>query len=235
MDYVKENSLFEKGVITGCDEKHEWMLPYWWKNYSEHNPFPVTFFDFGMTKSALKWCQARGHIQTDCFPAERMKEVSEDLLKVGEREYCGSIANQRRFWFSKPFALLNSPYRASVWIDIDCEIRGSVAPLFTYPNESTKFSIVLIQAEGKEHQNSGVIVAIKGSPVLNKWVQNALQRNDEFLGDDDLLSATIRENSYSVSFFPMKYNHPTLLPGHESAIIRHYVGTTEKWRLLRQI
>jgi len=42
------------GLITGCDETHEWMLPTWWKHYSKRNSSPVSFIDFGMSKSAKK-------------------------------------------------------------------------------------------------------------------------------------------------------------------------------------
>lgn len=51
-----------KGVLVGADQKQEWLLLWWWKNYSEENELPVCFVDFGMSEKGRKWCQKRGQL-----------------------------------------------------------------------------------------------------------------------------------------------------------------------------
>ncbi len=222
----------DKGVLVGCDADHEWMLKWWWENYSKHNTLPVTFFDFGMSKSAHLWCAKKGTVISLSFPQDKLRPISPSVAKACQKEYLEPILDKRPLWFVKPLAILKSPYETSLWVDIDCEVRKSIIPLF---DSSAPFRIVRIELKGKTYQNSGVIVAKKGSEILAKWAENALARNHEFQGDDDLLVATIRENPFPISFFSMEYNYPTLIPGNENAAIRHHVGTTGKWDLLKSV
>ena len=59
----RKTGLFdEDGVIVGSDANHEWLLVWWWENYSRFNSLPVAFVDFGMSPESRKWCQERGLI-----------------------------------------------------------------------------------------------------------------------------------------------------------------------------
>jgi len=49
----------EKGVLIACDEKQEWLLSWWWENYSQENALPVTLVDLGMSREAKLWCEKR--------------------------------------------------------------------------------------------------------------------------------------------------------------------------------
>ena len=60
LKWETSNFIGGDGVLTGCDENHEWMLKWWWKHYTSSNTLPVTFLDFGMSKSAQIWCKKRG-------------------------------------------------------------------------------------------------------------------------------------------------------------------------------
>lgn len=51
-----------KGVICGAEITQEWLLPWWWERYREHNALPVVFFDFGMSEEMKEWCKARGEL-----------------------------------------------------------------------------------------------------------------------------------------------------------------------------
>ena len=53
----------ECGVVVGSDIGSEWMLEWWFNNYSKHNDFPVTFVDYGMSLEASRWCEERGRFR----------------------------------------------------------------------------------------------------------------------------------------------------------------------------
>ena len=38
---------YDKVFLTGCDEKTEWMLPWFVENYKKHNDTPLIFANFG--------------------------------------------------------------------------------------------------------------------------------------------------------------------------------------------
>jgi len=40
--------MLNEAFLTGCDEKTEWMLEWWFSEYSKHNDTPVIFADFGV-------------------------------------------------------------------------------------------------------------------------------------------------------------------------------------------
>lgn len=226
-----------EGVIVAADSQQEWLLKWWWNHYRECNSHPVTFFDLGMSTSARLFCEKRGEVIPLSLPDSWFQDPSPTLVSEWKLTYPGPILHKRKAWFSKPFALQNSPYERTVWIDLDCQVRQSIAPLFPYTIDKNAdgFSVVLIEHEQNHYQNSGVLAARRHSPVTHAWAENARTKNHLFQGDDDLLVSTIRENHYKTSFFPMTYNYPTILPGYENAAIRHYVGPTGKWALLKEV
>ncbi len=63
-----DNYIGGDGILTGCDQNQEWMLKWWWENYTACNQFPVTFVDFGMTASAKKWCEKHGTVTSFALP-----------------------------------------------------------------------------------------------------------------------------------------------------------------------
>ena len=229
--------MYLEGVIVAADHEQEWLLKWWWKHYRSCNSHPVTFFDLGMSKSARLWCEKRGEVLSLAFPDSWMREVSPSQVESWKTTYPEPILHKRKAWFAKPFALLNSPYSRTLWIDLDCEVRRSIAPLFPYAIDKNGdgFSVVLLEFEGKHYQNSGVLSARRHSPVTAMWAKNAREKNHLYQGDDDLLVDTIRENHFRIPFFPMTYNHLTLLPGSEKAAIRHFAGPTGKWDLLKEV
>src|SRR5579862_7309437 len=129
----------KNGIIVGTDLTQEWLLPWWWKHYSAFNAYPVAFVDFGMSDPVKDWCRERGELISlfvaDVFVAER-EEIDPALVKQME-EACGKeFWPSRHAWFKKPLACLQSPFVKSLWIDLDCEIRGQLDPLFDLCEES---------------------------------------------------------------------------------------------------
>src|SRR5689334_19040244 len=132
----------ERGVIVGCDETQEWLLPWWWERYSSENNFPVCFADFGMSLTARSWCEQRGEmlqIAIDCSSAS-----SEDFPCSNEAKslYGPLLCSTRGQWFKKPFACLASPFHRSAWIDLDCEVLRPIDALFDQCDSSCPLALM---------------------------------------------------------------------------------------------
>ena len=134
-DWKENKPKILNGIIVGCDEKQEWMLPWWWLNFSSNNSFPVAFVDFGLSESAKAWCAAHGtliSLQTPThFVAER-NDVDPSLVALWELLIHGKqLWYLRKSWFKKPLALMQTPFQNTLWIDVDCQITGALDEVFT--------------------------------------------------------------------------------------------------------
>ena len=115
-----------QGVVVGCDSMQQWLLPWWWRHYSQFSSYPVAFIDMGMTKEAVDWCKTRGfYIPLSEVPYRETREVSTLFARYGKIP-----AKIRSAWLKKPYALKSSPFIQSVWIDLDCQVKADIAPLF---------------------------------------------------------------------------------------------------------
>src|SRR5580692_7422515 len=136
------------GILVGADVSQEYLLPWWWDHYSRHNSFPVTWIDFGLSEQMKDWCREKGElislkICSELFMATQdevsIKENSDLPFEIQIRpkyinpfQEDSDLWKARHIWFKKPFALLQSPYKRSIWLDCDCEIRGNIKELFDY-------------------------------------------------------------------------------------------------------
>jgi len=132
----------KEGVIIGCDHKAEWLLPWWWKHYSAHCNYPVTLIDFGMSAKGKKFCRNHGA----CISLDIDVSSYVNTIKPKGKNYeniCGPKCQKHRFpWFKKPFACLKTPFEKSLWIDLDCQIEGSIAPIFNALDNETELALV---------------------------------------------------------------------------------------------
>ena len=133
-----------KAVLVGSDANTEWMLPWFVENFKKHNDTHLSIVDFGMTEEAQKWCET-------------------NVDSLGDMR-----VETPHAWFLKPFAMANSPFKKTIWLDIDCEILGDVSPIFSkiVPD---KLSMVVDRPWSKRFNttmyNSGV-VAFEGRPKI---------------------------------------------------------------------
>ena len=117
----KRAPLHDIGVLCGANHSQEWLLPWWWSLYSALHDFPVTFCDFGMSQEMLNWCAERGEVITvtlDPACVAQKQNLHPGLIEHGERIYGEHVWAARQQWFKKPFALLHSPYKTALWIQI---------------------------------------------------------------------------------------------------------------------
>jgi hypothetical protein len=192
-----------KGILVGCDQHQEWMLQWWWTHYSRHNCYPVAFVDFGMSAEAKKWCQSKGHyIALDApknfvFPKSL---ISQDLIEQWEKVYGRELWQGREKWFYKPFSLEQTPFDETIWVDLDCEITGPLAPLFQKIHVHSKMALSALEVNRsteEEVYNSGVIAYHRSSPLLAIIGQIfPFAITTVFLGDQDVLTFHHQHRKY---------------------------------------
>lgn len=216
------------GVIVGVDQTQEWLLPWWWDHYKKHNDFPVAFVDFGMSSDKKNWCRERGEFirlyVADIFVAQK-EEIDPTLIREWEAEFGKLFWQGRNAWFKKPLACLQSPFRRSLWIDLDCEIRGVLAPLFSYCEYPLGISLVR-ERGGVDYPiyNSGVIAFQRENPLVLIWADLGIDKNSSFRGDQELLSWIIAEQGLCVSEMPEAYNWSRCYGDNPDALVYHWHG-----------
>lgn len=236
--YPKEKPA---GIIVGSDLTQEWLLPWWWEKYRTHNDFPVTFVDFGMSKEKRAWCQERGELIllpiADIFVAEK-EQVDPTLIDQWEGIYGGRFWPSRSAWFKKPLACLQSPYKRSIWIDLDCEIRGSIKELFSLCEGGDGMALA---EEGYDPSlgfmmyNSGVIIFKRSLSAIESWAHLAFEANHAYAGDQDLLSKVIHDERVKIMTLSPLYNWSRRKEKNPDAIIYHWHGQHGKSHIAHEI
>lgn len=202
-----ENPVSDYGIVTGCDNKYEWMLPWWHKCITKTNTYPIAFADFGLSPQMRNWCAAHG-----------------TLIDLN-----GSL--RKRNWFKKPFAVLNAPFKNIIWMDSDCEVRKSLAPLFEF---STSFGVTLDPhtpwVKTKGAVASGVVVTYHGNPLVVDWA-NACLRDSALRGDQEVLNSILVNQRDKISIMPATYQWLRLDGENSNAIIMHWTGSKGKAKI----
>ena len=214
----------EWGTIVAADQKIEWLLPWWWGCYSKHQQQTVAFVDLGMSAEAQKWCKEHGIWIPFSGPAhfvQSQKNIHLLYQKRWEKIYGPRVWESRTSWFKKPFAMLQSPFQKSVWMDLDCEVCQSIDLILEGVDTG---SLAAVKVDSKGHYNSGVIAYHKEAPLLKAWAEACLKKNGTVIGDETLLTQLIRQNRYLFKELPKVYNwmmgwgyHPDLKIAHWAA------------------
>jgi hypothetical protein len=234
------------GVIIGCNKELEWLLPWWWLHYNINNVLPVTFVDFGdLSENAVEWCKQRGNVVKLEIPNNfiaNKSDVDEQLGKFWEDVHSPagkyqSVWEARYGWFNKPFALLSSPYKRTVWMDLDCQTRGPIEPLFELCNHPSGISMAEepenvrldhyqkgILLEYEKEYNSGVIVYKHGAPIILEWAQKCIEQNNLFLGDQQLFTRMLLNEKIEIAKLPEIYNCRVNVNLDANAVILHWLG-----------
>lgn len=229
----------ENGIVCGADAAQEWLLDWWWRRYKQWNDFPVAFADFGMTEQAKQWCRERGElIALDLDPSIGFSKsrVAKDCAKQWEERYYGEqLWTIRKAWFKKPFALLHAPFQKGIWIDLDCEILGSLLPLFSHCNAQTPIALVreypadpLAPLSTGAIYNGGVIAFTHGASLIQAWADSARDSSHLFLSDDRLLSHLIEKHKAPIAELDPIYNWTIGKGLNLNAVIMHWMGAGGK-------
>lgn len=229
----------QRGFILASDQAQEWLLPWWWENYKKHNNTPVTFIDLGLSLEMRHWCKERGHYihlpVPDIFVLEK-RFFSKTKTHKLERKYGRRMWDSRNAWFKKPLACLQTPYQKTVWIDLDCEVRGSLQPLFDLPFPEDGIVIGKEYFRKKERGvNSGVFIFEKGAPIMEEWAEESLYNNKNYPGDQDILYDLMIEKKIPLIELPSTYNWSRLNKPNPDAIVLHWHGVHGKTYIIHEI
>lgn len=221
-----------RGVICGADRQSESLLEWWWSRYSLHNDFPVTFYDFGMSDTARRWCKERGDVIFLRPPHIAGRDgVDEKIRGVWEKNYGKEVWQARSAWFCKPLACRSSPYEKTIWLDLDCEVLFSLDPLFTLPGVSLVREFETDHLPGFHPEvmyNSGVIVFAKREPLIERWAEVSLQESHRFSGDQQVLSFIISQDRYEIRELSPEWNWRLAQGCRFDAKIYHWTGVGGK-------
>ena len=232
------------GVLIGASSSVEWMIPWWARHYYQHNHYPVAFLDLGVSEAMKKDIQSFEHIITP--KSFSVPSNATEIKPEWKTIYPGNISEARKHWFAKPSLLLQSPFDTTIWIDIDCEIRSSIEPLFDlYQNQfaiaqdspisqSNSKQLGLIYSDETLY-NGGVIAYDKNAPLLKAWIDEIKANHHLYFSDQEALSRIIYKYSYPMFEIPYAYNARPWDKEDSSAKIIHYANIRGKIKLLREL
>ena len=207
----------DHGVLLICDSNFEWMFDWWLKNYYKHNDFPICLLDAGLSEKFL--------LDHKDLMIKKMiiPEIFNDKTPI------------QRLWFSKPFVLRQSPFKKTIYIDLDCEVRDSIRDLFEFSDFAMAKDVENNFDGSKEELfNCGVIVYENESKTIDLWcdaiIEDIKNKNDS-RGDQQIFN----RNNFPCKKIDPKYNWVRLRGENDSAIIFHHTGEKGHFLLREKI
>lgn len=214
--------MLDKAFLTGCDENTEWMLKWWWNEYSKHNDIPVLFANFGVSEKTLQWAY----------------QTFDDVINI--------TPHPDKNWFLKPKAMEVASWSAKkiCWIDTDCQVLRRISTIFNY-SQPNKLGMVQdlpwTKRRGSVWHNSGVVL-FEGCPQILKDWKKAID-NSPTVGDQEVLHLMMGDDALKrrvyIEDLPNIYNwlRIQLLDGHDSSKkkIVHWTGHKGKQQIRKMI
>lgn len=215
-----------RGVLVASDHTIEWLLPWWWKNYSRYNTFPVAFVDLGISSQMVRWCKKKGQL-IDLFDlpefAQQKEQLSSKVIQDWEAIYKGDVWQARKAWFKKPLACLKSPFELTLWMDIDCEVCGPLNPLFAEWGEGIEVALVRDERHVEERNfSSGVMLFAKGVPFLERWAELCRKESGQHMGDQNVLTQLLYSGEVAFKELDPIYNWIMYQGYNPAAVIAHW-------------
>lgn len=245
-----EKATEEKGIVVAISREQEWLLPLWWSNYSQFNSYPVLFVDFGMSSQAKKWCKEKGRLLKLTPPEQFMADKNSIPQNLSQKwhQHFQKVHNtpKRVYWFQKPLAMLKSNFKKTLWLDLDCIVRGALEPVFYFlnkkklgcvkepPHIQTKRLQLGLREKREILYNSGVLVYSHGISFMQQWAKAAIEENHLFYGDQELFSNLVFRKKMKLAQMPLSYNWPIFYGINPEAKIVHYINDSGK-DLLRKM
>ena len=237
-----------QGIITGCDIKQEWMLK-WWLYYAQKNSgLPISVIDFGMSKSARNFLTSKVNVIDGNSSLQPFTKPSHYTFPSNwPKKWIHDAAGQRPFYFAKILATRLSPYKQSLWIDLDCKILESPVGAFAYIDEKQGASMALdtpetalkwrsynfIRPDSITYQ-AGVIAFNQTSTLMEKWRSLCIASYETEFSDQTAIINFLASSTLPLKTMPSFFNH--LFPHDKIRMgIAHYGGQWHKLCLLKEI
>jgi hypothetical protein len=237
--------IAQEGIVVASDLSQEWILPWWISHYQKHNAYPIAFVDFGMSQEMKKWCANQGELIllpiADIFVCDKT-DMDPALADALEEAHGNQFWLLRNAWFKKPLACLQTPFLKSLWIDIDCQVRGPLKPIFDQFGENLAIArdLIEIRKEALSSKdipvyNSGVLGFKRGLEVVQIWADRCFEKNHEFRGDQDILNAILQEKNTPIREISPLYNWSRCSQDNPEAVVIHWHGPQGKATIAHQI
>ncbi len=208
-------SRAQEGITVAADRNAEWLLPWWWEHYTEHNQLPVHFVDFGMSTEARSFCMRRGTLDRPALDAD----FENPCLR-------------------KPFAILSSPFLRNLWIDLDCEVRGPINEIFSIADcdlvireDIQSYRDQFRQLYPTERFYQGGVYRIQhGSSIMIEIAKACLMMRGWVNSEQPIISRVVYTNPdrWTIRELPRKFNNVRQEPELSDAVIRHWTGAQGK-------
>ena len=191
-----------------------------------------------MSPGCAAWCRERGlYFKAPEIERTAREEISSEKKKLWEEHYGEGIWFHRERCLQKPFVLLGSPFLFSIWLDLDCRVRGNLEPLFNLLKNGAEIGMRKepdeVQATHKKkgfllpneiNYNSGVIPYRKDAKILREWTNQIRENSGEFIFDQHAFSRALHLNQTPVVELPAIYNWSPGDGSNPEALIYHFHG-----------
>jgi len=206
----------ERGILTGADRRTEWQLAWWLRNVRRFaGDLSVAVADFGLTERTRRRLAATGCVLVDCRDTE--------------------LAG----WLNKPIALVRSPWRRTLWLDTDAELRASLpADLWDSPGELVAAADGHNDMDGvADAVNTGVLLSTHGNRIVQAWARLILSDPRRWRGDQEALNRGLGDELFGgIDRLDKRLNWLRLDgPAPADAIIVHWTGPAGKQEIRRQL
>jgi len=233
------------GILVGCDHTQEWLLSPWHSSLRKHHPnTPIAFGDLGMSDEGRAWCQQHGHL----IPAAQIPPLPQPTSQEPGWPYAGEHwvqtghqpSSSQSVLFRKPLLMKQSPFTRTLYLDLDCQILGSLSPLFSMRLGPARMGlrkstdVFEMQSIGTDKRlripsyNSGVVVFEQNSRLLDFWIFLLAREIHAFSTDDRLLAFAMACYHMRPAEFTLEYNWLYHWGVNPRAVICHWIGEPGK-------
>ncbi len=247
MNIAWEKTKEKEGVLVAFDRAMQPLILWWYNTLRKYSAKPVAFINLGgICENVKNWCKNNGYYyDNEKFVAHFKKiKIPTKYTNKWADLISGDVALVRPYWFTKPIAMMHTPFEKTLYLDIDCELKSPTDEIFSYLNgneialckdisEFTYFNSN--KDQNKILFNSGVIVYKSKSKIVEKWAKMSYEYNHDFLGDQDLLSHIIYKYKYKPKILPIHWNWHAITKENDEAKILHYTGGIAKRKLFENI
>jgi hypothetical protein len=235
----------EKGILVAFDATFQPLILWWYKSLRKYSSLPIAFINLGnISENVKNWCKKNGYYYDLQKYVKNFKKIKipQKYKNQWAEQISGDVASVRPYWFTKPVALMTTPFEKTLYLDIDCQVNADINDFFLCLDEYELALVKYVFQESFSYNkknitifNSGVIGYKTKAKIIEEWAELSLKFKHDFLGDQDLLSDIIHENKYVPKILPMEWNWQRLPLLNENAKILHHCGGLAKSKLFETI
>jgi hypothetical protein len=146
-----------------------------------------------------------------------------------------------------PFMLEKSPYEKTVWVTLDCQVRGPLDTLFEACEHPSGFALIheepIIQqashkmglVEKREIIYKIQVMAYRKTPLLQAWIKTTLQQHENFIFCFYVLSHLLYKKKLEIHPLAPLYAWKVQTGINPQSVINHWEGAWGKDMIEKQL